>query len=204
MDSNFFQNVMVMIWYLGYKKVEKLSFESELFMLITIDAYKDIDAKKLMDIYSESNYENTDYFCPDEVDKTVAVKMVEDRFLDYLQNEFWAREGASYWVLEKDGVWISACRISKIQSGLYYLEALETRPDYRGNGYASLLLSEIVESLKKTGAFRICDCVGKKNIASLRTHEKAGFMIMSEEGYDYLQNESEPQQFGLEYRFYEE
>ena len=60
LDSNFFQNVMVMIWYLGYKKVEKLSFESELFMLITIDAYKDIDAKKLMDIYSESNYENTD------------------------------------------------------------------------------------------------------------------------------------------------
>jgi len=46
-----------MIWYLGYKKVEKLSFESELFMLITIDAYKDIDAKKLMDIYSEGFYE---------------------------------------------------------------------------------------------------------------------------------------------------
>ena len=31
-------------------------------MLITISEFKDIDMRKLMDIYSESNYENTDYF----------------------------------------------------------------------------------------------------------------------------------------------
>ena len=38
-------------------------------MLITITDFKDLDMRKLMDIYSESNYENTDFFYPDEPDK---------------------------------------------------------------------------------------------------------------------------------------
>ena len=41
----------------------------EAFMLLTITEYKDLDKRKLMDIYSESNYENTDFFYPDEADK---------------------------------------------------------------------------------------------------------------------------------------
>ena len=38
-------------------------------MLIRITNYNEIDQRKLMDIYSESNFENTDYFFPDETDK---------------------------------------------------------------------------------------------------------------------------------------
>ena len=47
-------------------------------MLITISELKDIDMRKLMDIYSESNYENTDYFFPDEADKDVAWSILLD------------------------------------------------------------------------------------------------------------------------------
>jgi len=46
-------------------------------MLISITNYEKIDQRKLMDIYSESNFENTDYFYPDEKDKEVALKKVE-------------------------------------------------------------------------------------------------------------------------------
>ena len=168
-------------------------------MLITITEYRDLDERKLMDIYSESNLENTDYYYPDEADKEVAVRKVEKGFLDFLKNDFFGQDGASYRILEEDGVWISALRLSRIQTELYYLEALETRPDRRGEGYASLLLSSVVESLKEAGHFRLCDCVSKKNLASLRTHEKCGFQIVSEDGYNYLQREADDHAFGLEY-----
>ena len=170
-------------------------------MLITITEFKDLDTRKLMDIYSESNYENTDYFYPDEQDKAAAVRKVEEGFLDFLKNDFFGQAGASYWILEEDGVWVSALRLSRIQTDLYYLEALETRQDQRRKGYASLLLSGVVESLKKAGPFRLCDCVSKKNTASLKTHEKCGFRIVAEEGYDYLNQETDDHDYGLEYRY---
>ena len=170
-------------------------------MLITITEFKDLDTRKLMDIYSESNYENTDYFYPDEQDKAAAVRKVEEGFLDFLKNSFFEQAGASYRILEENGVWVSALRLCRIQTDLYFLEALETRPDQRGKGYASLLLSGVVESLKKEGPFRLCDCVSKKNTASLKTHEKCGFRIVSDEGYDYLLKEADNHDYGLEYRY---
>ena len=168
-------------------------------MLLRITKYSDIDGRKLMDVYSESNIENTEYFFPDEKDKGSAVQKVEDGFLDFLEHDFFNSEGAACWILEKDGIWISALRISRVREGLYYLEALETRPDQRGKGYGSRLLSGVLEEMKKDGAFRLCDCVGKKNAASLKTHERCGFRIVSEEGYDYLHEEADEHDFGLEY-----
>ena len=97
-----------------------------------------------------------------------------------------------------DDVWVSALRTCKIQEGLYYLEALETRPDHRRKGYGSILLSSVADSLKGDDPFRLCSCVSKKNIASLKTHEKSGFQIVSKEGYDYLQKEADDHDFGLE------
>lgn len=60
--------------------------------------------------------------------------MVEAGFLDFLKNDFFEQDGAAYWILEENGVWVSALRLSRIQTDLYYLEALETRPDQRGQG----------------------------------------------------------------------
>ena len=57
-------------------------------MLIEITEYQKIDERMLMDVYSESNYENTDYFYPDETDKDVAVQKVEEGFLLFLKNDF--------------------------------------------------------------------------------------------------------------------
>ena len=106
-------------------------------------------------------------------------------------SEFFSQSGSEYWVLESDGVWVSALRLSRIEKGLYYLEALETRPDCRRQGHAARLLDGVIDELKKAGPFRICDCISKRNTASIRTHEKCGFIIVSEAGYDYLLNESD-------------
>ena len=171
----------------------------EMYTLIIITEYRKVDTRKLMEIYSESNYENTNYFYPEDSDKEAAVRKVEAGFLDYLKNDFFNKTDATYWVLEIDGVWVSALRTCKIQEGLYYIEALETRPDCRRKGYGAELLSSAADSLKKNGSFRLCSCVSKKNIASLRTHEKCDFQIVSEEGYDYLNGEADDRDFSLEY-----
>ncbi|MBP5169079.1 MAG: GNAT family N-acetyltransferase [Oscillospiraceae bacterium] len=170
-------------------------------MLLRITNYSYLDAGKLMAIYAESNLENTDYFYPDETDKDAALKKVEAGFMDFLQNDFFKQDESAYWILEDEGVWLCAARTCRIKNGLYYLEALETRPDLRGKGYASQLLSSLLNVLKEEGSFILCDCVSKKNIASLRTHEKCGFQIVSDEGYDYLQEEADDHDYGLEYRY---
>ncbi len=173
-------------------------------MLLKIEDYRMIDQRKLMDIYSESNFENTGYFYPDERNKEAAVRKVESGFLTFLKDDFFRHAKAAYWVFEEDGVWISALRTCEIQHGLYYLEALETRPDRRHKGYGTFLLSGVLEEMKTGGPFRLCDCVGKKNSASLKTHEKCGFLVVSDKGYDYLHEEADDRDFGLEYRYWGE
>ena len=168
-------------------------------MLLRFTNFTDLDQRKLMDLYAESNFENTDYFFPDLADKAEAVRKVEAGFLDFLEQKFFQNPGSTYWVLEEDGVWISALRTSPIQSRLFYIEALETGPKYRNKGYGARLLRAVVDALKEEGPFRLCDCVSKKNAASLRTHEKCGFQIVSEAGYDYLSGETDDRDYSLAY-----
>ena len=170
-------------------------------MLHIITAYADLDGPRLMEVYAESNWENTDYFFPDMADKTLAVKKVEEGFLAFLRDEFFAGPGPAYYVLEEAGEWVSALRLNEVQSGLYYLEALETRPDRRRQGCAARLLREVVAHLKIKGPFRIRDCVSKRNEASVRTHLACGFQIASDVGHDYLQNEDDPRDYSFEYRY---
>lgn len=168
--------------------------------LHVITAYADLDGPRLMAVYAESNRENTDYFFPDMADKALAVQKVEEGFLTFLRDEFFAGPGPAYYILEEAGEWVSALRLNGVQSGLYYLEALETRPGYRRQGYAGRLLREVIEQLKQKGPFRLCDCVDKKNEPSVRTHLACGFSIASEIGHDYLQNTDDPYDYGFEYR----
>lgn len=170
-------------------------------MLHVITAYADLDGPRLMEVYAESNRENTDYFFPDMTDKALAVKKVEEGFLQFLRDEFFAGPGPVYYVLEEAGEWVSALRLNEVQPGLYYLEALETRPGYRRQGCAARLLHRVIEHLKEKGPFRLCDCVSKGNEPSVRTHLACGFRIVSETGHDYLQGADDPGDYGFEYRF---
>ena len=170
-------------------------------MLRRITEYRELDERKLMDVYAESNDENTDFFFPDESNKDMAIQKVEAGFLYFLKNEFFGQAEATVWILEEDDAWISALRTCRIQNDIYYLEALETRPDQRKKGYGSLLLSGVRNVLNEGGPFRLCDCVSKKNTASLRTHEKCGFQIVAEKAYDYLHEETDDHAYGLEYHY---
>lgn len=56
---------------------------------------------------------------------------MERDFLHYLESEFFTVPGNVYYVLEDQDRWVSALRIYKIKPELYYLEALETPPEYQ-------------------------------------------------------------------------
>lgn len=168
-------------------------------MLRRLETFARVDGRRLMDIYREDNIENTDYFYPDMKDKAQALARVEQDFLHYLETDFFFKPGNTYWVLEENGVWVSALRLTELSPGDYYLEALSTHPDFRRQGCAVRLLEAVLAELKKEGPFRLRDCVGKKNVPSLGVHEKCGFRIAAQDGTDYLSGEVNERCYGMEY-----
>ena len=172
-------------------------------MLIRIDRLSGLDGRKLMDLYREGNLENAEYFYPEITDREAGIRMVEEEFLSYIREDFLKIEGNAYYILEADGVWVSALRLYRVKKGLYYIEALETHPDLRKRGYASMLLKLVTESLReKEDSFRVRDCVRKRNLPSIRTHLKSGFRIVSDEGFDLLTGETDPDDFSFEYEYH--
>lgn len=81
------------------------------------------------EIYIEGCMENAREKYPDVTDLTTAIQQEEDSFVCFLQDFFTLPEN-TYYVLEKDNMPVSAARLSKIND-FYYLEALETPPQYR-------------------------------------------------------------------------
>lgn len=172
-------------------------------MLIRIDRLSGPDGRKLMDLYREGNLENAEYFYPEITDREAGIRKVEEEFLRYIRDDFLKKEGNAYYVLEADSVWVSALRLYRVKEGLYYIEALETHPDLRKRGYASMLLKLVTESLReKEDSFRVRDCVRKRNLPSVKTHLKSGFRIVSEEGFDLLTGETDPDDFSFEYEYH--
>ena len=170
-------------------------------MIIEINTFDQVDGRKLMDIYREGNIENTNYFYPDVSDKVEALRKVECDYLNYIENDFLVESKNQYMILERDGIWVCALRLYCVDDRLYFIEALETHPEYRKKGYGTQLLAGVTDILKRQGAFTIRDCVDKKNTPSLLTHQKAGFVIYGDEGYDYLQNETDDGSYGLQFTY---
>lgn len=134
---------------------------------------RELNFSGLMEVYEESNRENGAQHWPG-LSENEQILRAEQEFYRYLE-EFFKAEGAYYAVWEENGHYISALRMEPYEDGVL-LEALETRPDCRGNGYASALLLAVLEQEKRT----VYSHVGRNNVASLRTHEKCGFRKLRE------------------------
>ena len=167
-------------------------------MLLTIERYEQLDERKLMELYREGNEKNVAYFLP-ELDPVVGLRKIEQDFLQYLKEEFFSKQGNCYYVLEQDGVWVSALRLYQAE-GYHYLEALETLPSCRRKGYAKQLLCQVFDDLGQQGEFIIRDAVNKNNTASLRTHQSCGFIIEKQDAFVYTTGEVDPDCYGMIYR----
>lgn len=142
-------------------------------MLNFYDRLQDMDFAALMAIYVEGNQENAAERYPQEP-AAYGIMLAEQDFYQYLRKCFFPAPGARYAVWVENGMYVSALRLEPYQDGLL-LEALETKPEKRHNGYAKALIRAVLQQLKAQGGTPVYSHVSKRNIASIRTHESCGF-----------------------------
>ena len=139
-------------------------------MLRCIYSMKELPFGALMAVYEQSNQENGEEFWPD-LSAGERLLRAEQEFYQYLQQVFFQTEGAFYCLWEVKGRPVCALRLEPYRDGML-LEALETKPSERRKGYAEALVKAV---MAEVGEKKVYSHVGKRNTASLRTHEKCGF-----------------------------
>lgn len=138
-------------------------------MIILFNKLHKLSFTSLMEVYEESNCQNGKLMNP-ELPENQQIFNAEQAFYQYLQEGFFSIPGAVYAIWEEDGRYVSALRLEPYEDGLL-LEALETAPAYRRQGYATRLIREVQRVFPQ----KIYSHVSKSNAASLAVHEKCGF-----------------------------
>lgn len=139
-------------------------------MLKLIHSMKELDFSALMEVYIEGNRENGGDLYPD-LSEGQRILRAEQDFHQYLRECFFPTPGAVYCVWEAEGCYVSALRLEPYQDGLL-LEALETAPDRRRQGYALRLMEA---ALGRFGAEKIYSHISRRNSASIGLHAYCGF-----------------------------
>ena len=143
-------------------------------MLILATSLRQIRFRELMEVYADSNEEKASDW-PD-LPRGFALNLAEQDFRQYLDEVFFRTPGALCALWEEDGRYVSALRLEPYKDG-YLLEALETHPLFRRKGYAVKLIQAVQPHI---GSVRIYSHVNKRNLASLKTHERCGFKPQSD------------------------
>ena len=141
-------------------------------MLKVIRSLKELDFHQLMQVYIEGNRENGAEFYPNLPENQQLLQAEQD-FYAYLR-EFFTDPCTLYAVWAPEGVYVAALRLEPYADGLL-LAGLETAPQYRKSGYATALVKQTLENLSVQEKVNVYSHVSKKNLPSLRTHEKCGF-----------------------------
>ena len=143
-------------------------------MLILATSLRQLRFGELMEVYADSNAEKaTDW---PNLPSGYALTLAEQDFRQYLQEVFFPTPDAICAIWEENGKYISALRLEPYKDGLL-LEGLETHPAHRKKGHAAALIAAVQQHF---GTAKIYSHVNKRNIASLKTHEKCGFKQISD------------------------
>ena len=144
-------------------------------MLILAASLRQLRFGELMEVYAGSNEETASQ--NHEYPSGFALQQAEQDFRQYLSEVFFRTPGAVCAVWEEKGTYVSALRLEPYRDGLL-LAGLETHPSHRKKGYAETLIRAVQQYL---GQGKIYSHVNKRNIASLKTHEKCGFIRISDQ-----------------------
>lgn len=143
-------------------------------MLILATSLRQLRFGELMAVYADSNEEAAGDW--PNLPIGYALTLAEQDFRQYLDEVFFRTSGAVFAVWEEAGNYVSALRLEPYKDG-FLLEGLETHPHHRKMGHAVALIRAIQQYL---GSGKIYSHVNKRNIASLKTHEKCGFRQISD------------------------
>lgn len=164
-------------------------------MLHIYQTMKALSFGKLMNVYDTSNREHGAQLAPEESEAR-QIELSEQDFYFYLRDSFFCMPGARYAVWEVGNRYVSALRLEPYRDGLL-LEALETIPDQRGRGYASMLLQAVLKELEPP--VTVYSHVEKKNAASMRVHRNVGFTILSDSA-SFVDGSANHRSYTLVYR----
>jgi RimJ/RimL family protein N-acetyltransferase len=142
-------------------------------MLKIVTRMQNLNFGELMELYREGNEENGARQYP-MLSATEQLLQAEQDFYQYLIQCFFPTDGAVYVLWEEKGKYLSGLRLEPYQDGLL-LEALETAPTRRRQGYACKLLRSVQDWLSQHGAIKVYSHVDRRNVASQRCHQNCGF-----------------------------
>lgn len=143
-------------------------------MLIVARYLHQISFSGLMEVYIEGNLEKArDDFS--DLPEYMGLQRTEQDFYQYLRECFFATPGAVYAIWEEQGKYVSAVRWEPFADGVL-ISALETAPECRGKGCATMLLEHVLAMLEGP----VYSHVGKRNNPSLAVHRKCGFEIIGD------------------------
>lgn len=145
-------------------------------MLLIADRLHKLCFGSLMEVYRESNGWNGEEFFPMETPER-QLALAEERFYQYLQEDFFSKPDARYFIWTENGEYVSALRLWPFLDG-QLLEGLETKPGQRRKGYAACLIRAVQRHCP--AGTRIYSHVSRDNTASLRLHESCGFRVIQE------------------------
>ena len=145
-------------------------------MLLIAKRLCNLSFGSLMEVYRESNGWNGEEFFPMETPER-QFALAEERFYQYLQEDFFSKPYARYYIWTEDGEYVSALRLWTFLDG-QLLEGLETKPGQRRKGYAASLIRAVQE--QSPAGTKIYSHVSRSNTASLRLHEGCGFQVLQE------------------------
>lgn len=145
-------------------------------MLKIFHSLRDLRFSALLDVYKNSLAESsqTDH----EVTAEDQIK-AQQEFYYYLKDCFFRDSSSFYAVWELHGRYMAALRIEEYRDG-FLLAALQTAPEARNRGYATLLITGTLDYLSAIGKKPVYAHVDKENSSSMRVHEKCGFTVFSE------------------------
>ncbi len=147
-------------------------------MLQEIQSLNKLPIAQLLPIYLPDNSQEGKKRWPDE--STVRqLALAEDSFRDYLRWCFFKTPGARYFLWTLDSVPVSALRCEPYRDGVL-LSALATDPNRMNNGYATLLVEQVIAALADRGVCKIYAHIHRRNQASIRVHQKTGFIKLRE------------------------
>lgn len=147
-------------------------------MLKIAKSVSELNTAQFLAVYAESVRKKAQA-CYRDFSENQQIDWAEDDLLTYLREDFFRQRDAfcAMWLI--DGIYISGLQIETYRDGVL-LHALETAPDARRNGYAYELVTAVLEYLRQEKCVNVYSHIHKRNIPSLRLHEKCGFQKISD------------------------
>lgn len=147
-------------------------------MLKIVEHICELSFSELMNVYLEGNQENGRERYPQDTDNA-QLRKAESDFYEYLTGVFFRQNDSCYAIWEEDGRYRAALRLEPYSDG-YLICALETAPEMRRRGYATLLVRHVQKYLSHIGSGVMYSHVSKRNTPSMATHRKCGFRIIKD------------------------